>query len=267
MTKELMNVDVFDVDTIQVVQGKIEFTGYEEMADQAKQIADLIKNIDITEDNMKESKKVLATVNKAIKKLNDERIKIKNTFMAPYDFFHNQVKMIEEIIKDAEQEQRTKVKEFEELERDKKQREIFELWKSHSEATTSYKRIADMFEFESFLTPKMLNKSTSINEIKTQIATWFAETDKDLTAIEMLPDADEVLVEYRAGANVAESIAIVTRRKQLLAEAEQARKSVDTEEITSDTTPKVYTLYFDDEMAYNFAKSLLDNNKIKYREG
>lgn len=266
MTNKLQNIDNFGVDTISVKQGEINFKGFGDMKAQADEIAKAINSMEITEDNIKESKKILAGVNKALTALNQKRIEIKKAFNAPYDFFNNQVKMIETTIKEAEKNQRDKVKEFEEIERNKKESEILELWEKYSEASPSYKYVAELFSFDEFLTPSMLNKTMTLTKIKVEIAQWFSEKDKDLTTIKLLPDADEVLVEYRSGLNLADSISTVAKRKELLQQIEKEKHSVDTGEITSDTTPETYVLYFHDRTSFNFAKTILDNNHIEYSE-
>ena len=79
--------------------GEIVFDGYEDLLNQANQIADYLKTIEVTPDNIKENKKMLAKVNKSIKELNDRRISIKKEINKPYDDFALKIKEIEKDFK------------------------------------------------------------------------------------------------------------------------------------------------------------------------
>ena len=66
-----------DVQQIVVVQGSIEFNEYEQIKMQAVSLAEEIAAVEVNEDNIKTSKKLLAAINKDLKKLEDNRINIK----------------------------------------------------------------------------------------------------------------------------------------------------------------------------------------------
>lgn len=89
-----------DIET-KVIQGSISFPMYEELKDQALRVAKFVSSIDVTEDTVKQSKKLLATVNKSVKALEDRRIAIKKELLEPYSEFEAQVKEIVTIVKDA----------------------------------------------------------------------------------------------------------------------------------------------------------------------
>src|SRR4051794_7228445 len=108
---------VVDIEKIVVKQGSIQFNDYENVKQQAIKLAEEIKTVEVTEDNIKQSKKLLAAVNKRLKELDDKRISIKKVMLEPYQLFEEQVKEIAAIVKDADQDVREQVKYLEEFER------------------------------------------------------------------------------------------------------------------------------------------------------
>ena len=109
------------IQQIQVIQGSVVFGGYDELRRQATDLANNIRTVEVTEDNVKMSKKLLASVNKRLKELEDKRISIKKTMLEPYQEFEEQVKDIVGIVKDADGFVRDQVNELEALERDQKE--------------------------------------------------------------------------------------------------------------------------------------------------
>ena len=61
---------------------------------QALQLAENLQSVEVNEDNLKQSKKLLAAVNRRKKELDDERIRIKKVMLEPYQEFEEQVKEI-----------------------------------------------------------------------------------------------------------------------------------------------------------------------------
>ena len=93
---------MLNMQEIQVKQGSVLFSDYEEIKEQAHKLAKHIEAFEVNESNLKESKKLLAAVNKKCKQLEDARIKIKKMMLEPYQDFENQVKEIVLIVKDAD---------------------------------------------------------------------------------------------------------------------------------------------------------------------
>jgi hypothetical protein len=113
---------------IQVVQGSVVFGAYHDLKQQASELAEQIRTVDVNEENVKQSKKLLAEVNKRVKQLEDKRISIKKMMLEPYQDFEEQVKEIVGIVKDADAFVRSQVKELEEKERQEKEIQIHELF-------------------------------------------------------------------------------------------------------------------------------------------
>ena len=103
MENELLKVDI---EGIQIVQGLVNFNDYQRIKKEAEALAEQIKTVEVNEENVKASKKLLAVVNKRLKELEDTRIGIKKSMLEPYQLFEEQVKEIVGIVKEADAEVR-----------------------------------------------------------------------------------------------------------------------------------------------------------------
>lgn len=70
-----------------VTQGSILFPAYKKIKNDSLLLAQQIENIEVTEENVKQSKKLLAAVNKEVKNLESERVLIKKEMLEPYNEF------------------------------------------------------------------------------------------------------------------------------------------------------------------------------------
>ena len=109
--------ELMKVSSIEFIPGVINFKQYDVLLDQAEQVAEMIKSVVVTEDSVQESKKLLARSRKSLKTLNDERIRIKKELLKPYDVFAEQIKNIEKVVDEANQNINKQVRMIEEVER------------------------------------------------------------------------------------------------------------------------------------------------------
>ena len=103
---ELMKND----NSIDVKKGSIDFNDFEEVKQKAIQISEYVSSIEVTEESLKDAKKILAESNKVVKRLEDKRIAIKKEILEPYTMFENQVKEIKAIFDEANDFVKSKVK-------------------------------------------------------------------------------------------------------------------------------------------------------------
>ncbi len=157
--KELDNLNI----NLQV--GSIDFPEYDNLLAQATEVAEYLKTLEVNEDNIKENKKILAKANKAIKELNDRRIKIKKAIMEPYEEFAEKVKNIESIVKEADELVRSQVRNLEEKEREEKKARIQEIWDKRIGAY----EYAKIMTFGDFLKSKHLNKTTTLKKVEDEM--------------------------------------------------------------------------------------------------
>lgn len=204
-----MERNLAEIDNIQIVQPVIEFKEYEKLLSQAKQIANAIKTMDgVTEDNIKETKKTLARVNKSIRALNDKRIEIKNKIMEPYEIFNNQIKEIEGIVKEADEIVRLQVRDLEEKERQAKRKELEKIWKLRHQ----HYELSKIFTFEDWLTPQHLNKSTSLAKTEEDMTEFLEKSERELNLLSKMENSEDLILEYKQIKDVGIAIEVVNKR-------------------------------------------------------
>lgn len=221
MTNELMTIDTSQ---IIVRSGVIQFDDYERIRKEALDLAEQIEQVEVTEENTQVSKKMIAAVNRRVKELEAERIRIKKEMLRPYEDFEAQVKDIVSIVKDAENLVRDQVREMEEKERDEKRKTIEGIFNKRIKQY-SFK---DTFTFEQFLKSKHLNKSMSLTSVESEMVDWLEGIETDLTAIKALPNSEEVFAEYLITKDLSMAIRIVNEREERKKQAEAVVKPVKT---------------------------------------
>lgn len=246
------NVTVYG-GNIKLQAGRVDFLGYEQLLDEAMQVAEMVSTMEVTEDSVKEVKKVLANVNKSLKALNDGRIAVKKEILKPYDAFQEQVREIESVVSAADSIVRSQVREFEEKEREVKKGELREIWDLRIEAY----EYAKVMDFEDWLTPQMLNKSTPMKKAEEYMTSWLERVEREVETLSQMPNPDELIQIYKTNRDLAITLGIAKQKEE---EKERIR------EVTQGL-PKVkerFIFIIEDEQQANFAKLLLENNKIKF---
>lgn len=234
---------------------QVNFPAYEEYKEKAYAVAEYIYNMEPTEENIKETKATLAKARKLTDKLNRARIDMKKAILQNYTTFEQQVKEITGIIDDADKEIRAKVKDMEEAERQRKKEAIYELWLKRI-PVYGYDLLNAVFPnaFDRWLTPKHLNKSTSMKSIETEMTAWLQKT---LTEIGTLKDmGDDYLEAYSYTGDMAAAIKQVQQREDFL-DTMHGLKDEDVEEPS-----QTFVVYGWDNISK--AEDLLRRNEIKF---
>ncbi len=243
--------ELMAMQAIDIIQGKVAFPGYHDLKAQAELIASKISEMEVTEENIKDVKKTLAKVNKSVKALNDERIRVKKELAAPYEAFAEQVKEIETIVKSADEMVRSQVRDMEEQERQKKKealREVFELRIGHYE-------YAKIFTFDEWLEPGHLNKSTSLTKAEEQMVEWLEQRERDIKILHGMPDRDELLQVYRICQDVAMTIEEVEQKNKALREMK---------DVWDETEQETFMLKVFSKKDLMLAQVLLKENDIDF---
>lgn len=210
----------FNINEIKVKPGQVTFNGFEDLKNQAIQLAEEIKNVQVTEENVQTSKKMLAAVNKRIKEISDKRISIKKDMLEPYNEFESQVNEITSIVKDADDLVRKQVKQMEEDERVTKGEKIKEIFNKRVKQYS----FNDAFSVVDFITPQHLNKSKTMKSVETEMVEWLEKKDADMIVINSLPNAQEVFTEYLDTKDLTVAMSIVNRNQERMKEAEKVIK-------------------------------------------
>ena len=206
-----MNNDLLlDVQQIIVIQGSVEFNEYENIFHQAQELAEQLEKVEVNEENLKESKKLLAAINKRVKELEEKRISVKKVMLEPYQLFEDQVKNIVAVVKNADNEVRQQIKRLEEIERNEKE-EILE--------NIFYKRkkmysLGDLIEFEDFLLPGHLNKTVSIEAVEKEMINFLEKTEKDYQVILSLDEPEKIVSVYICCFDLGQAINYVQEQRQ-----------------------------------------------------
>ena len=196
---ELINTD--EIGTLEFEVGKITFNAYENIKNKALKLSENLKTVEVSEENIKESKKLIVEVNKDVKKLEDYRIKVKKEMLKPYNDFEIQVKEIVKIVKEADEYVRSQIRELEEIERENKKAIVKEMFENKAK----HYDFNEIITFDKFFKESMSNKTTSLDKIENELSEWLEQRKMDIEVIKSLKD-DEVLKEYLETFNLALAI-------------------------------------------------------------
>jgi len=243
-----------DLQSIVVTQGSIQFREYENLKRQASDLAERIRSVVVDEETIKQSKKLLAAVNKRVKELDDHRIAVKRAMLEPYNIFEVQVKEILNIVKEADQEVRDQVKYLEEVERSQKEEIVQEIF----EKRIKHYSFRDLFSFKDFLKPRHLNKTTSIEMVERDMIDFLESLTLDLKAIESMPDSSQILSAYLEEKDLAAAISKVASEKVRM-DAIQASKAI---KVDKGANPFHFTVFHEKDM--KLIKLFCEQNKINY---
>lgn len=253
MENELQELNM---EQIIVQQGNIIFPDYENLKQQALELAEHIGQVQVTEENIKESKKMLAAVNREIKELDDRRIKIKKKMLEPYNDFEAQVKEIVGIVKEADEIVRNQVRSFEEDQREEKRNLLNELFNKR----IIHYSFRDLFNFDDFLHPSHLNKSISVEAVENEMIEFLEKISRDLKAIESMPDSEAVLTHYFEVKDVAAAIT-------LHAQMEAKKKQIEASKAIKKNEERIAYLVsasITDEKELALVKMFFDQHEINY---
>ena len=253
-----------DIGAVEVHQGEIIFSNFEDMKRDVTVLADKIYQMDITESNLQDAKKVMANVRKGITALNNERKRIKQSFLQPLTVFETQIKEIEAIVKSAEDCQRDKIREFDELERDAKKEAIKIQWEQFGASSTNYDTVMDKFTFADFYREELANKSTTQKKINSYITTWFTVKATDLSVLESMNNDVITNLYLKDGMELSDAI---LKAKELTENQDlDEQKSVEVVDFSEPAKSKTYSLLFNSLEDFAEAKRLLTINNINYKE-
>lgn len=191
--------------------GMVTFPAFEFYKGQAEQIAKQIKETDVTEENVKDVKKLLADARKVTIALDQRRIAIKKEILRDYNTFESQIKELTSIIDEADNDVRSKVRLMEEKEREVKENTIKELWDKRVSQYQINDYVPTAFNF--WLQPSYLNKSTSMKSIEKEMVDWLEATENAINTLKGMDE--EYLVEYINCLDLSTAISSVNERSKI----------------------------------------------------
>lgn len=163
---------------------------------------EVYKNLIVTEDNLDASKKDLAALRKGRKELNDRKIEIKKTFMAPYTAFEDEVKEGLAIFDEAIENIDKQVKGFEEERKTEKKEHCREVYKE------TVGDMADFIPFERIFSEKWLNATAKDKDVKDAVESEVIRVKNDLNAIHALGSEieEECIEAYKVAGTLTAAI-------------------------------------------------------------
>ena len=241
------------------VKPAIDFADYEKLKEDALALSERIEQVEVTEENIKATKKMLARVNASVKDLNTERIRIKNEILEPYEVFAEQIKEIESIVKTADEKVRSQVREMEEKEREEKRKELEKLWNMRLEA---YDLVPTIFTFDDWIEPQHLNKSISISKVEEAMVAFLEQSETDLEVLSRMEYAERYLTVYSTNRSLWTTISLVSQ--QIQAEEEARKRVEDVIPKLDPTTEKQYMFIVTGTKDRLFVEILLKEHEIEF---
>jgi hypothetical protein len=246
---------LLDVQQIVVIQGSVEFNEYENIFQQAQELAEQLEKVEVNEENLKESKKLLAAINKRVKELEDKRINVKKAMLEPYQLFEEQVKNIVAVVKNADNVVRQQIKDLEQFERNEKEELLENIFYKRKKMYS----LGDLIEFNDFLLPRHLNKTVSIESVEKEMIDFLEKTEKDYNVILSLDEPEKIVSVYILTFDLGQAISHVKeqRQREEYIEASGTIKKVE-------PTETIFQIMIYDEKDFKLLELFMEQNKIKY---
>lgn len=172
-----------------------------------------------TQDTLVAVKKIRADLNKEFSQYEEARKNVKRQVMAPYDSFEATYKeCITGPYAEADKKLKAMVESVEYHLRDKKEKELRRYYREHLEAAG-----LDPSEWPFERTGISIILSRSEKSYRSEIKKWVEGRAEDIASIRTMPDADEIMVEYKRCLNLSQAVVAVSNRRAAK-EAERAAR-------------------------------------------
>lgn len=199
---------------------------YEEMKAEITSSTEMYKNLVYTDDQIDDAKKKRAELNKWIKVLTDERIKIKKECLKSYEEFEWKIKDLVEIVNESVRSIDKQIKEFEQIKKEEKRKEIEALFET--------------IGFQSFVQlpmiwdEKWLNASVSMKSIEEKMRARLNEISTAVFTLNKLPEFGfEALELYKETLDLpkaiekAQHMSEIAKKKAQYEAEEKARREAE----------------------------------------
>ena len=257
---------------------------YEELKKELTEKVENYKNLVYTEENINMVKKDRANLNKLKKAISNEKIRVKNTLLAPYADFESKCKELIKIVDTSVENVDRQVKAFEDEEKRTKKEEIQKYFNEH------VGHFKDVIIFENVFEDRWLNKTTTMKTVQADIEHIFSRASSDLITIESTVPDKEIQKQCIAfyfknitnpsilGTTIQKARELIEEQKKIeeLKQAEGTEKTENgtkstkngTENTKNGTEKKITIAFLAQEMTMEQVQALkkcLKDNNIKYR--
>lgn len=254
---------------------------FEELKKELIEKSEHYKTAVYTEETITVAKQDRANLNKLVKAINDEKIKVKNKILEPYMEFETQCKELMEIVKNASENIDTQIKDFEEKKKNEKLEIIINYF---SEKVGIYK---DLISFDLIFNERWLNVTYDLKQVQADIDHIIANTKNNLMIIDSNVKNEETNAQVKdfyfkninspsvlgLAMNEAKRIeatkANLAEIKKQQEEAEKAKQTIIPKQEQPEQPVKVYELcfrtYMTKEQMFKLKEFFTENN-IKYEK-
>ena len=210
---------------------------YEELKAEITSKVEMYKNLVYTgSDQIKDAKADRAALNKLIKAMSDERIRIKKDCLKPYEEFERKIKELTDIVSEPVQLIDKQIKEYEQTLKEEKRKDIEALFETIGFQT--------FVKLEMIWDEKWLNASVSMKSIEEKMRDRMYQISTDIMTLNRLSEyAFEAVAVYKETLDMNRSIAEAQRMSEIAkqkAEAEARRKQEEERRAKEAEEKKVY---------------------------
>lgn len=218
-------------------------TNFDEIKEALKGGLAEYKNMVFTEDSKAEAKKTVASLRKLKKSVNDKKIEVKKTFMAPYTDFEAQVKELDKLIDEPITFINGQVEEFERKRVEEKKALITEIYTG---IITEHETVAEYLPLQRIYDSKWENATTTKKAITEAIVEYAEHVEKDLATIHDMESEfeDKGLEKYKTTLELSDALTVMKqyqRQKEEILnrqkEEEERKKSEQEKKIEEPEMP------------------------------
>ena len=213
---------------------------FEELKQEITNRVAMYANMVYTEGQVKQAKTDRANLNKFVKALSDERIKVKKQCLKPYEEFEAKVNELSKIVQEPIKMIDKQVKEYEEQKKQEKLNEITYFFNSTDHP--------EWLHIAQIMNDKWLNASVSMKSIQEEIKSRCEQIENDVITLSNLPEfgfeATEVYkttLDINKALNEGHGLSEIQKRKAEH-EAEQARLKAEAEAKISEVAEVAHNL-------------------------
>lgn len=206
--------------------GEIE-SNMKEVKEYVEALNDYYKNIEFTEETIKDAKEEKAKINKFKAEVTNYRKNIVAEYNKPIKIFDNTAKETEKLLTDTYSIINNQVSEFENKQKREKEQEIRDYFEEY--------KTANDIDFVTFEQANInVTLTASKKSLKEQAKKFIDEIVDDLKLVETQDCKEEILVEYKQTLNISRAIQDVANRHKLLEEEKkrQEEKLKELEEVS-----------------------------------
>lgn len=174
----------------------------------------------VTPETLASVKKVRADLNKQYKELEEQRKEVKRKILEPYEKFDGIYKTYVGVrFSDADTELKRKINDVENRLKLEKNEDLADYFYELCSAEH-----LDWLEYERGCFNVTLSKSRAA--LHKEVDEFVGRISSDVTAIEVMPDAEEILVEYKRSLRLGEAVDTVRRRREAVEQAKKEREHI-----------------------------------------